>query len=80
MDWRVSAIASSTSEIHQAYYCATRPELVEMDDSLKAGHCVDPDNGIQFCAIATGIAASVATRIDLIADGSLRFVYPRRRC
>lgn len=80
MDWRVSATASSSSVIHQAYYCAMRPELVEMDDPLKAEHCVDPDNGIQFCAIATGIVASVTTRIDLIADASLRFVYPRRRC
>lgn len=50
---------------------------MEMDDSLKAEHCVDPDNGIQLCAIATGIAASVVTRIDLIADDCLRFVCPR---
>lgn len=48
-----------------------------MDDSLKAGHCVDPDNGIQFCAIARGAAVSAVTRIDLSTDGCLRFVYPR---
>lgn len=75
---RVSSCIKHLGDTSRAYYCATRPELVEMNDSLKAGHCVDPDNGIQFCAIATGIAASVVTRIDLIADGCLRFVRPRR--
>ena len=63
--------------ISQPYYSAMSPELVEMDDWLKAGHCVDPDNEMQLCAIVRGIAASAMRRIDMIADGSLRFVYPR---
>lgn len=74
----MSAVASGPWVKHQTYYCAMRPESVEMDDWLKAGHCVDPDKGIQFCAIATGVTASAASRIDFIVDGWLHFVY--RRC
>jgi len=65
-------------QVHQAYYCATRPESVDIEDWLNAWHCVDPDNGMQFCATATGAAVSAMTRNDLIADGWC-FLFERRR-
>lgn len=55
------------------YNCATRPELVEMEDWLKAGHWVDPDSGMQFSAMAKGVATRTVTTMDENVDGCLRF-------
>jgi len=37
-----------------------------MDAELKAGHCVEPDSEMQFCAIAWGAAARTDKRAVLV--------------
>lgn len=56
-----------------AYKIPVRVESVEMDDALKAEHCVEPFRGMQFCAAAIDIVhASAASRaVDLITAMSL---------
>jgi hypothetical protein len=39
---------------------------VEMEAELKAGHCVEPDSEMQFCAIARGAAARTDKRAVLV--------------
>lgn len=71
----MSANAARSGRVRPAYNCATRPASVDMEDWLKAGHCADPESGIQFCAIATGTVKRATARIDLIVDGRcLEFV------
>ena len=38
-----------------AYYKPTNVEPVDIDEALKAGHCVEPFKGMQFCAAADDI-------------------------
>ena len=33
-----------------SYYSPTREESVEMEEALKAGHVLEPDRDMQFCA------------------------------
>lgn len=35
---------------------------VEMDEALNAGHCVDPESGIQACVETVGIEAARSRR------------------
>ncbi len=37
-----------------------------MDEELNAGHCVEPESEMQFCAIAAGAAARIDKRAVLV--------------
>ena len=54
-----------------AYYKPTKVEPVDMDEALKAGHCVEPFKGMQFCAAADDIedrrAAKSAVDLNTIS-------------
>ena len=47
------------------YYNPTRYESVEIEAELKAGHCRDPDNEIQFCANVLAKSAAEAAIAEL---------------
>ena len=51
-----------------AYKNPTKVLSVDIDAELKAGHCVDPESEIQFCAIAAGIAARIDSRAFLVPN------------
>lgn len=48
------------------YKNPTKVLSVEMEAALKAGHCVDPEREMQFCAIAPGAAARIDSRVVLV--------------
>lgn len=37
-----------------------------MDDVLKAGHCVEPESGMQDCAQIAGTADTIATKVRAV--------------
>lgn len=41
---------------------------MDIEAELNAGHCVDPDSDIQFCAIATGEAANIDSSAVLVLN------------
>ena len=46
---------------------------MEKKDVLKAGHCVEPFRGMQFCAVAAGTNSARAARRVLEASGAISF-------
>lgn len=62
----------------QSYYKEVSDEPVEIEDVLKAGHCVEPLRGMQLCAKAGGsvVASTVKTVMDPMFTISLFLVEP----
>lgn len=53
--------------------------LVEMEDSLNAGHCVEPSSEMQLCAIAVGIllaSSAMTTDFGAMIKVNPLFVFP----
>jgi hypothetical protein len=57
-----TVISRSAGETHKN---PTSMLSVEMDAELNAGHCVEPESEMQFCAIAPGAAARTDKRAVL---------------
>ena len=55
------------------YYSEERLESVEMDEVLKAGHCVEPCKGMQLWAAATGINNVRMVRRDVERSDAITF-------
>lgn len=51
--------APSSPSWVQTYNKPIRKLFVDIDDALKAGHVVEPDNEMQLCARAVGAVASI---------------------
>lgn len=68
--WTVPISRSAVSRVLGTHYWAIRPELVEMEEALKAGHDVDPFRAMQFWAIVTGaVEARTETSSEVFAPG-----------
>jgi hypothetical protein len=65
------------------YKNPTKVLSTDIEADWKAGHCVDPESDMQFCAIATGAAARIDSRAVLVLipiEGCFRlFAQSRRR-
>ena len=48
---------------------------VEKEDWLKAGHCVEPFNGMQFCAIVVGAHESTMTNTVVFLTAAVLFLF-----
>jgi hypothetical protein len=57
LGWFVSNGAKQFREAQGTYKNPTSVLSVEIEAELKAGHCVEPESEMQFCAIAPGAAA-----------------------
>jgi len=57
VDEEVSNQRAQFREVQGPYKNPTSVLSVEIDEVLKAEHCVEPDSEMQFCAIAPGAAA-----------------------
>lgn len=54
-----------------AYNNEDRVESVEMEDALKAGHCVEPVRGMQLCGVAAGMNNAMAVRRAVEASDAI---------
>lgn len=52
----------------RTYKNPTKVLSVDIEAELNAGHSVDPESDIQFCAIATGEAASIDSNAVLVLN------------
>jgi hypothetical protein len=57
LGWFVSNGTKQFREAQGTYKNPTSVLSVEIEAELKAGHCVEPESEMQFCAIAPGAAA-----------------------
>ena len=60
-----------------AYYKPTKVGPVDIDEALKAGHCVEPFKGMQFCAAADGIEDRRAAKSAVELNAMSLFVLER---
>lgn len=64
---RVSHVLAIEQAVFGTYKYPTKVlSVVDMEEVLKAGHCVEPARDIQFCAIAVGAAARIDSRAVLV--------------
>jgi hypothetical protein len=77
--WRKRLAAGQFREVQGTYKNPTSVLSVEIDEVLKAEHCVEPESEMQFCAIAPGAAARAERRAVLVlkaVDRCFRLVEP----
>ena len=68
----------NTSDAGLTYKKETRAESVEIEDTLKAGHCVEPERGMQLCAEVKGIDDATIVRASTILLDFLCFLFTLR--
>ena len=63
------------SDVVLNYKRETRAESVEIEDTLKAGHCVEPERGMQLCAEMQGIDDATIVRANIMLLEFLSFLF-----